>query len=120
MSILDVTEDQIFHTLGRGKDPNFKPIEKVRPVIPKPKKTYTVNQSIKPQQQAVQAQVVVSPGEPVKPVASIEVDESMIKLTEELSELNNRVTGIQKMVKWYIMPQFAVVVVLLLALILRS
>ncbi len=120
MSILDVTEDQIFHTLGRGKDPNFKPIEKVRPVIPKPKKTYTVNQSVKPQQQAVQAQVVVSPADSVKPVASIEIDESMIKLTEELSELNSRITGIQKMVKWYIMPQFVVVVVLLLALILRT
>ncbi len=28
MGILDVTEDQIFKTLGRGKDPNYKPIEK--------------------------------------------------------------------------------------------
>lgn len=28
MGILDVTEDQIFKTLGKGKDPNYKPIEK--------------------------------------------------------------------------------------------
>ena len=41
MSILDVTEDQIFQTLGKGKDPNFKAIEKVRPVVVKPKKTYS-------------------------------------------------------------------------------
>ncbi len=25
MSILDVTEDMIFKTLGKGKDPNYKP-----------------------------------------------------------------------------------------------
>ena len=28
MGILDVTEDQIFKTLGKGKDPNYKPIVK--------------------------------------------------------------------------------------------
>ena len=28
MGILDVTEDQIFKTLGKGKDPKYKPIEK--------------------------------------------------------------------------------------------
>lgn len=27
MGILDVTEDQIFKTLGKGKDPNYKPVE---------------------------------------------------------------------------------------------
>jgi hypothetical protein len=27
MGILDVTEDQIFQTLGKGKDPNFKPVK---------------------------------------------------------------------------------------------
>ncbi len=26
MSILDITEEKIFETLGRGKDPNYKPI----------------------------------------------------------------------------------------------
>ncbi len=119
MSILDVTEDQIFHTLGRGKDPNFKPIEKERPVIARSKKTYTINQAAK-SQQAVKPDVIVAQVEPVKPVLSPAVDESMIKLTEELAELNRRVGGIQKMVKWYILPQFVVVVVLLLALILRS
>ncbi len=48
MSILDVTEDQIFHTLGKGKDPNFKQIEKVRaPVMPAIKKTYTPDTACK-------------------------------------------------------------------------
>jgi hypothetical protein len=28
MNILEVTEDKIFQTLGKGKDPNYKPIEK--------------------------------------------------------------------------------------------
>jgi len=27
MGILDVTEDQIFQTLGKGKDPNYKPVK---------------------------------------------------------------------------------------------
>ncbi|VVB90732.1 Uncharacterised protein [uncultured archaeon] len=27
MGILDVTEDKIFKTLGKGKDPNYKPIK---------------------------------------------------------------------------------------------
>jgi hypothetical protein len=27
MGILDVTEDQIFKTLGKGKDPNYKPVK---------------------------------------------------------------------------------------------
>ncbi len=28
MNILDITEDKIFETLGKGKDPNFKQIDK--------------------------------------------------------------------------------------------
>jgi hypothetical protein len=28
MSILDITEEKIFKTLGRGKDPNYKPIKR--------------------------------------------------------------------------------------------
>jgi len=28
MSILDITEDKIFQTFGRGRDPNFKPIDR--------------------------------------------------------------------------------------------
>lgn len=28
MSILDITEEKIFQTLGRGRDPNYKPIER--------------------------------------------------------------------------------------------
>lgn len=27
MGILDVTEDKIFKTLGKGKDPNYKPVK---------------------------------------------------------------------------------------------
>jgi hypothetical protein len=92
MSILDVTEDQIFQTLGKGRDPNFKQIEKVRPVIPTIKKTYTPAQPVKAP--AIQ--------ESVKFVHSPEVEESIKKLTNELSYLNKSVGGIQTMIKLYI------------------
>ena len=119
MSILDVTEDQIFHTLGRGRDPNFKPIEKVRPpVVEKPKKTYTINRTVKPQAHAQTVQTL-----PVRNVQEVppglQLDE-MKKLTEDLSELNNRVLGLQKMVKWYVVPQFVVIVLLFLTLVVKS
>ena len=100
MSILDVTEDQIFQTLGKGKDPNFKPIEKVRPVTIKPKKTYTMNNTsktmtsvkpVKPIEAPVQQVVITAP--------ATQNDETVKKLTEDLNELNNRVYGLQKMVK---------------------
>ncbi|HEX7628556.1 MAG TPA: hypothetical protein VF354_06535 [Candidatus Methanoperedens sp.] len=120
MSILDVTEDQIFQTLGKGRDPNFKPIEKERPVIVKPKKTYSINQNGKGTPQVKVAQ-------PVEPVIKTEItvpspqnDDSVKKLTEDLNELNNRVAGIQKMVKWYIVPQFVVVVVLIIAIVVKA
>lgn len=124
MSILDVTEDQIFQTLGKGKDPNFKPIEKVRPVIAKPKKTYSIK-AAKPEQnvqiQAVQPAPVVKAAESVSTKVSISTQvDDMKKLMENLSELNDRVNGIQKMVKWYIMPQFVVVIVLLFTLLARN
>ncbi len=124
MSILDVTEDQIFQTLGKGKDPNFKPIEKVRPVIAKPKKTYSIK-AAKPEQdvqiQAVQPTPVVKAAESVSTKVSISMQvDDMKKLMEDLSELNERVNGIQKMVKWYIMPQFVVVIVLLFTLLARN
>lgn len=120
MSILDVTEDQIFQTLGKGRDPNFKPIEKVRPVIVKPKKTYTLNniktaQTVKTAQPQVQA---VS--QPVISVPSPQADDPVRKLTEDLNELNNRVAGLHKMVKWYIVPQFVVIIVLVLAFVVKS
>lgn len=113
MSILDVTEDQIFQTLGKGRDPNFKPIEKVRPVAVQPKKTYTLNQSnkiaktVKPEPQVAQI------AEPVIPPHLPEVDESIKKLTQGLNELNKSVSGIQTIAKWYIVPQFLIVLVLL-------
>lgn len=124
MSILDVTEDQIFQTLGKGKDPNFKPIEKVRPVIAKPKKTYSIK-AAKPEQdvqiQAVQPTPVVKAAESVSTKVSISMQvDDMKKLMEDLSELNERVNGIQKMVKWYIMPQFVVVLVLLFTLLAKN
>ena len=121
MSILDVTEDQIFQTLGKGKDPNFKPIEKIRPVVIKPKKTYTFSQPVKTAKPEIPAKVEVAmkPAES-QPVPSIEADESMMKLTVELTELNNRVRGIQTMVKWYIVPQFIVVLTLALMLFIKS
>lgn len=122
MSILDVTEDQIFHTLGKGRDPNFKPIEKVRPVVVKPNKTYSINRTIKTAQtmKNTQLQAPQPAVEPVKPVPPFEADESMKKLTEDLKELNDRVAGIHKMVKWYIVPQFVVFLVLFMALVLKS
>ena len=105
MSILDVTEDQIFQTLGKGKDPNFKPIEKVRPVPIKPKKTYTINTNskntnsktmpelkyVQPIEAPVQQVVITAP--------TTQTDETVKKLTQDLNELNNRVCGLQKMVK---------------------
>jgi len=121
MSILDVTEDQIFQTLGKGKDPNFKPIEKVRPVTIKPKKTYTMNNTsktmtsvkpVKPIEAPVQQVVITAP--------ATQNDETVKKLTEDLNELNNRVYGLQKMVKWYMVPQFVVVLVLILVLVVRA
>ncbi|MCZ7393156.1 MAG: hypothetical protein ABOK23_09710 [Candidatus Methanoperedens sp.] len=121
MSILDVTEDQIFHTLGRGKDPNFKPIEKVRPVITKPKKTYALNQTIKTAQMVKATQMPTVQAQPVISIPSSQVDDDPVKkLTADLDELNNRVAGLQKMVKWYIVPQFVVVLVLFFALVAKG
>ena len=120
MSILDVTEDQIFQTLGKGRDPNFKPIEKVRPAIVKPKKTCSINQNVR----AAPVEKVTQPLEQVvKPeiiVASPQNDDSVKKLTEDLNELNNRVNGIQKMVKWYVIPQSVVVMVLIIAIVVKA
>ncbi len=128
MSILDVTEDQIFKTLGKGRDPNFKPIEKVRPVIAKEKKTCSINQPVKPVQtvkttkiQPVLAvQAVSAVVEPVKSIQPEIAEDAVKKLTSDLNELNSRVNGIQRMVKWYMVPQFVVVLVLLAAFLLKS
>lgn len=107
MSILDVTEDQIFHTLGKGKDPNFKQIEKVRaPVMPAIKKTYTPTQPVKTQ--TIQ--------ESVKFVPSPEVEESIKNLTNELTYLNKSVGGIQTMIKLYIFL-FALTLVMFVGLL---
>ncbi|MBU4077391.1 MAG: hypothetical protein KKI06_11940 [Euryarchaeota archaeon] len=92
MSILDVTEDDIFRTLGKGRDPNFKQIEKVRPVTYAPKKTYVPPLPVK-------AQVIP---EPVKYLPSPEVEEAIKKLNEELSQMNKSVGGIKTMIKLYI------------------
>lgn len=126
MSILDVTEDQIFQTLGKGKDPNFKQIEKARPVTIKPKKTYTINTNAKNiNSKTMHAVKPVQPIEaPVQQVVitapATQADETVKKLTEDLNELNNRVCGLQKMVKWYMMPQFVVVLVLILVIAVRA
>lgn len=120
MSILDVTEDQIFQTLGKGKDPNFKPIEKVRPVIAKPKKTYTSNQSVKTTPPVKAVKPVEPVIEPVKTVQPIHEDDSIMKLSEEMNELNERMNGLQKMIKYYIVPQFIVVLILVLVLVVKA
>ena len=122
MSILDVTEDQIFQTLGKGKDPNFKPIEKARPAIVKPKKTYSINNisknNTKPIQTAVQP--IMPLVQPAISVPVVQADDSVKKLTEDFNELNNRFIGLQKMVKWYIVPQFIVVLVLILVIVVKA
>ena len=126
MSILDVTEDQIFQTLGKGKDPNFKQIEKARPVTIKPKKMYTINGNAKNINSKTMP--VVKPMPPVEaPVQQVvitapatQTDETVKKLTQDLNELNTRVSGLQKMVKWYIVPQFVVVLVLILVIAVRA
>lgn len=120
MSIIDVTEDQIFQTLGRGKDPNFKAIEKVRPVVVKPKKTYS-NPNTRTAPVVKVAQPVEQNVLPVTAVpASPQNDDSVKKLSEDLNELNTRVVGLQKMVKWYVVPQFVVVLVLIIAILAKS
>lgn len=123
MSILDVTEDKIFETLGKGRDPNFKQIEKVRPIVVKPKKTYTSNQTIRTTQPVKIVQPVVAQVQPVVEPVKIapvpQVDENVQKLTVELGQLNDRMDHLQKMVKWYVLPQFVVVLVLLLVLLAR-
>ncbi len=140
MSILDVTEDQIFSTLGKGRDPNFKPIEKIRPVIEKPNRTYSPNTAkpyIKPvpttvkntsnfktgQSRSVQAPVVHIEQTPVEPVITappVQSEDHLKKLVSDYSELNNRVNGIQKMVKWYLVPQFVIILILVAAFILKA
>lgn len=131
MSILDVTEDQIFQTLGKGKDPNFKPIEKARPPVIKPKKTYTVNTNIKNTNISTNRSKTISSAKPVItdevpvpqvtiPVQTAQTDETVKKLTEDLNELNGRVAGLQKMIKWYMVPQFIVVLVLVLVLVVKA
>jgi len=120
MSILDVTEDQIFQTLGKGKDPNFKVIEKVRPVVVKPKKTYS-NQNVRTAPVVKAAQPVEQNVIPVTAIpSSSQTDDSFKKLSEDLNELNTRVVGLQKMVKWYVVPQFVVVLVLIIAILAKS
>lgn len=119
MSILDVTEDQIFQTLGKGKDPNFKQIEKVRPAVVKPKKTYTINQQTK-SVPSVKITMPVEPViEPVKPVPQVQNDESFKKLSEDIYILNSRMDGLQKMVKLYLMPQFMLVLIILIILVFK-
>jgi hypothetical protein len=126
MSILDVTEDQIFQTLGKGKDPNFKPIEKARPVTIKPKKTYSINTN--PRNTDSKTMPAVKPVKPIEdPVQQLvitvppgQTDETVKKLTEDLNELNDRVHSLQKMVKWYMVPQFIVVLVLLLVIVVKA
>ncbi len=120
MSITDVTEDQIFHTLGKGKDPNFKPIEKVRPIVEKPKKTYS-NHNVRATPVVTTMQPVEQIAKPVITVPTLpQTDDSVKKLSEDMNELNNRVKGLQKMVKWYMVPQFVVVLVLIFLIMTKS
>ncbi len=111
MSILDVTEEQIFHTLGKGRDPNFKQIEKVRPTItPPPKKTYAAPVKIPTYTHTVKA-----PAESIKHLPSPEIEEYIKKLTNELSDLNKNVSGIRSVIKLYLFL-FAATIVLIVGL----
>lgn len=139
MSILDVTEDQIFSTLGKGRDPNFKPIEKERPVIEKQNKTYSaynVKPYIKPvpttvknpsnfktaQSRSVQAPPiqVEKPPEPVIIAPMVKAEDPLKKIEADYSELNERVTVIQKTLKLYMIPQFVIILILLASFILKA
>lgn len=112
MSILDVTEEQIFHTLGKGRDPNFKQIEKIRPTItPAPKKTYSA-----PVKKQIFTPSVHVPVEPTKYVPSPEVEESMNMLTTELSDLKKSISGIQSTIKLYLFV-FAITLVIFVGLL---
>ena len=111
MSILDVTEDQIFQTLGKGRDPNFKQIEKIRPAIaPTPKKAYSA-----PVKKQTYAPSVPAPVESIKYAPSPEVEESINKLSIELSDLKQSVSGIQSMIKLYL-SVFALTLVIFVGL----
>lgn len=114
MSILDVTEEQIFHTLGKGRDPNFKQIEKIRPTItPPPKKTYSAPVKKQMYTNSVQTPVAV---EPTKYVTSHEVEESINTLTTELLDLKKSVSGIRSMIKLYL-SVFAIILIIFIALL---
>jgi len=114
MSILDVTEEQIFHTLGKGRDPNFKQIEKIRPTTTtSPKKTYCAPVKKETYTHSVQTPVAV---EPTKYVPPPEVEESINKLTTELSDLKKSISGIQSMIKLYL-SLFAVTLVIFVGLL---
>ncbi len=139
MSILDVTEDQIFSTLGKGKDPNFKPIEKTRPVIEKQNKTYSPTKPyIKPvpkkvnnpinfktgQTHCIQMQEpsvrIEVPAEPVIIAPMVQAEDPLKKIEANYSELNERVISLQNMVKLYMIPQFVVILILVAAFILKA
>jgi hypothetical protein len=114
MSILDVTEEQIFHTLGKGRDPNFKQIEKIRPTItPAPKKIYSDPVKKETYTHSVKAPVAV---ETTKYIPSPEVEESINKLTNELSDLKISISGIQSMIKLYLFV-FALTLVIFVGLL---
>lgn len=85
-----MTEDQIFHTLGRSKAADYKPKEKPKPA-----------------EKPVPAEIIPSP----------EIDEFKEKLIEEFNELNASVNEIRKAIKWYIIPLFFVIIVLVLVLL---
>ncbi len=130
MSILDVSEDKIFETFGKGRDPKFRSIEKpepvkeiktmekAKPVVSVPKKAYTFSQSSEP----VRSEVTRSSGEIVKPAKSVQPPEvnNYLKLTSDLNQLRTRVDGIQKMIKLFIIPQVIIIIVLLIVLFAKS
>jgi hypothetical protein len=65
-------------------------------------------------------QPIETPAQQVIITAPSQTDETVKKLTEDLNELNNRVGSIQKMVKWYMVPQFVVILILILVLVVQA
>lgn len=131
MSILDVTEEDIFHTLGRGRDPNFKPYLRVKPDPEKKRaakkpltKSKTAPVKSTPPKPTPTKSISPTPVKPAPiPVSTREykeIDPSILKLTESLCELNDRMNNIQKMVILYSMPQYVLVLAVIVVLFLKS
>jgi hypothetical protein len=109
MSISNITEEQIFHTLGRGKATDFKPVIVKKAYIQKEEPVKEIIKE-KPQLETVKS---------TDPLPQ-EMMESVKHLATNMSELTTNINVLQKFMKWIVFPQFIVILVILLALIAKS